>query len=510
VLDGQVTHAGGVMTIKNESTAPGLRMMGADTELVGPNGQKYLTDTEVVIQPAAKKIGRDGAVTVVASSTQVWVNAEEKGPDADLALSVPAHFSITGLSSSDSKNIYGLASQMTLNKQDFQGTAFSYLFDPTTEEYTRVADLNTKRWYPTLAPLPDGSVLAVSGLDGTGQIVQGSHETEQWIPSEQRWIPRPDLTHYFATYPALFQTQTQNVLFYSSSNSGYGLSSQGRQPGFWNVKTNAFTAVPGLRDPQDNETSSSTWAGPVQNQTIAVVGGGGSGTSSESTGRIDVIKLNEPNPHFVPGPSLPQGTRYPQLVTLPDDTMLITGGSRYYRGAHNSDNHVARIYHPSTNTLSVAASPAIGRDYHSEALLMPDGRVITLGGNPLYSDKADTVSATFEQRIEIYTPAYLYHGARPVISSATSTVAVGGSVVVTSPDASSIVSARLIRPGAATHEMDVQQGSIALTVTHQSGSVQLGVPSEATLAPPGDYMLFVLNAQGTPSTAKWIHIAAAS
>ena len=353
-------------------------------------------------------------------------------------------------------------------------------------------------------------MLAVSGLDGTGQIVQGSHETEQWIPSEQRWIPRADLTHYFATYPALFQTENPDVLFYSSSNSGYGLADKGRQPGFWNIKTNGFVSVPGLRDPQDNETSSSAWVGPVQNQTIAVVGGGGVGTSSESTGRIDLIKLNSADPHFVAGPSLPAGTRYPQLVTLPDDTMLITGGSRYYRGEHDSDNHVARIYHPSTNTLTVAASPEIGRDYHSEALLLPDARVVTLGGNPLFSDKADTIAATFEQRIEIYTPAYLYRGPRPRITFATSSVAVGGAITATSPDAGAIVSARLIRPGAATHELDLEQGSIALNVIHHDGSVQLSLPSSAALMPAGNYMLFVLNAAGVPSIAKWVDVTAAS
>jgi hypothetical protein len=510
VLARQVTHAGGVVTIKNESAAPGLRIMLADTEVVSSAGQKYRTDAEVILQPAALQKGPHGKVTVIPSATNVWVNAESRGPAANLHVTTPVHFTITGLVEPDSRNIYGLATQMNMDKQDFEGTSFSYIFDPKTEEYTRVADLTTKRWYPTLTPLSDGSVLAVSGLDGTAQIVKGVHETEQWVPAEQRWIPRPDLSHYFATYPALFQTENKAVLFYSSSNSGYGLGTQGRQPGFWNIDTNAFTPVPGLRDPGQNETSSSAWVGPVQDQTIAIVGGGGVGTSKVSTGRIDVIKLDATNPHYIAGPSLPRGTRYPQLVTLPDDTMLITGGSRYYRGEHASDNHVARIYHPTTNTLSVAASPLIGRDYHSEALLLPDGRVITMGGNPLYADKADTISGTFEQRLEIYTPAYLYRGARPVIASATASVAVGGVVTVASRDADAIVTARLIRPGAATHQLDLEQGSFALQVSHRPGSVALTLPSEVTLVPPGDYMLFVLNSAGVPSIAKWVHVATAS
>jgi hypothetical protein len=509
VLANKITHAGGVMTVKNESPDAGIRVIPIGTEFIGSNGQKYRTDADLIVQPAAK-IETGHTVSVVASQTSVWVNAEAPGPVGNLNVTKATQFSITGLTGADARNIYGLATQMTMKQQDFHGASFSYVFDPRSEEYSRTADLTTKRWYPTLTPLSDGSVLAVSGLNGNGQIVNGTNETEQFDPATSTWVSRPDLTHYFPTYPALFQTAQKDELFYSSSNSGYGPGDQGRQPGFWNIVTNAFTPVPGLRDPQDNETSSSAWVGPIQNQTIAVVGGGGVGESSASTPRIDTIKLNAVEPSFTAGPSLPKGTRYPQLVTLPDDTTLITGGSQYYRGEHDSDNHVARIYHPESNTLTYAADPTVGRDYHSAALLLPDGRVITMGGNPLYADKQDTRAAAFEQRLSIFTPAYLYQvGPRPGITAAPSQAGLGTSMAVRATEPDSVATARLIRPGSTTHELNLEQRSVALAVTHEAdGSLALQVPADPAIVAPGSYMLFLVNAAGVPSVATWVHITA--
>jgi len=256
------------------------------------------------------------------------------------------------------------------------------------------------------------------------------------------------------------------------------------------------------------ETSGSAFAGPVQNQRVIVAGGGGVGESPASTARIDVIDLKEPNAHYVPGPDLPTPTRYPNLVQLPDDSVLISNGSRRYRGRDASDVLLASLYHPATNTLTPAADPTVGRDYHSEGILMPNGQVVTLGGNALFSDEKNTKTATFERRLEIYTPPYLFHGPRPTITAAPTSARLGSSMTVTSPDAASITAARLIRPSAATHATNLEQRSVALTVTHAAdGSISLAVPGEATLVPPGYYMLFLLGAQGTPSVARWVHVS---
>ena len=160
-------------------------------------------------------------------------------------------------------------------------------------------------------------------------------------------------------------------LFYSGSNAGYGSSTVGRTPGIWNLSNNHFTVVPGLADPTETETSMSVLLPPAQAQRYMIVGGGGVGNSLHSTARTAIVDLKAKHPHWAAGPSLPEPTRYPSVVITPDNNVIITGGSRYYRGEFNSDILTCHLYDPATNKLTALASPTVGRDYHSEALLLP-------------------------------------------------------------------------------------------------------------------------------------------
>ncbi|WP_432979233.1 galactose oxidase-like domain-containing protein [Dactylosporangium sp. CA-233914] len=508
VLEQDVKRAGGTVTVKNESPDE-TRTFKKGTVLVGADGHKYTLGDDVTV-PAATKVtypphhtGEQGKTVVTAGEVRVWVDAAAEGKD--YVVDHHAQYVFEGLSGTDQHNFYALADKITMDKQDYQGRKETYEFNPVTEQYERVADMHEKRWYPTLTGLSDGSVLAVSGLDGGGQVVDGS-QNEIYDPKTKQWTVRKDLNQYFPTYPALFQTARDGVLFYSGSNAGYGPADRGRDPGLWNLADNSFTKVPGLRDPDAMETSMSAWAGPVQNQTVMVVGGGGVGESSRSTGRIDIIKLNGANPHYEPGPSLPEGTRYPNLVQLPDDTVLITNGSSDYRGRYDSDNHTARIYHPDTNTLSYAADPHVGRNYHSAAVLLPDGRVLTVGSDPLFRDKKNTITGEFEQRLEIYTPPYLFHGARPSIGNGPTELKAGQEATYTTAS-TDIASARLIRPSAATHMLNTEQRSLALELKQGSGAVTVTLPTSPSLMPPGPYMLFLVNKDGVPSEAKWVSVS---
>lgn len=501
VLGGKVTRAAGGMVVKNEDPDRG-RSFAKGTEFVAPDGRRYRATSAFTVPPAVKTIVRRGA-TVTPSQTTVFVESETTGPAG--VTTTPAQYTITGLAGPDANNFYGLAQKLTLDKQDFQGIADSYEFDPVTEQYTRVGDMTQKRWYPSVLGLPDGKLLSVAGLDGTGAILPGQNEV--YDPATRTWTDRPDLFRYFPTYPALFQTSVAGRLFYSGSNAGYGPADAGREPGFWNLAGNTFEPVPGLRDPDLMETSGSAFAGPVQDQKVIVVGGGGVGESPRSTSRIDVIDLKAPTPRYTPGPDLPAPTRYPNVVQLPDDQLLISNGSRDYRGKGLSDLLLASLYDPATNTLRPAADPTVGRDYHSEGLLLPSGQVMTLGGNALFSDAADTKTAKFETRLEVYTPPYLFRGPRPVISTAPTEARLGTAMTVSTPQAASIATARLIRPSAATHATDLEQRSVALTVGRRpDGALDLRIPAEPTIVPPGYYMLFLVDKAGVPSEAKWVRV----
>ncbi|WP_059011974.1 radical copper oxidase GlxA [Streptomyces specialis] len=501
VLGDAVTHAGGPMLIKNEDPDRS-RTFPKGTRLRSPSGQEYVTEAEVTVPAAKKETLENGEVRVTAGETRVFVVAEAEGEEGVTVR--PEQYAVVGLKGEDARNLYGMAGQLTLDDQDFQGIDAAYEFDPETERYVPVEPMAEARWYPTLTALPDGRVLTVSGLDEVGQVVPGINEI--YDPETKTWSEGPQ--RYFPTYPALFLTQGGDI-FYTGSNAGYGPADEGREPGLWDLDTNTFTEVGGLTDGDQLETSASLLLPPAQDQRFMVLGGGGVGESEKSTERTAIIDLTEDDPRFREGPSLPQGTRYLSSVILPDDTVFTSGGSEDYRGRGESDILKAQFYDPASDTFRPAADPTVGRNYHSEALLLPDGRVATFGSDPLFGDADNTRMGEFEKRVEIYTPPYLFDGRderRPVLGDGPARVAHGGEATFTTGHPGRVERARLMRPSAVTHTTDVEQRSISLEVERGDGEVTFTVPDDPSLIPPGWYMLFATDAEGTPSEAKWIQV----
>jgi hypothetical protein len=508
VLKPDVKKAGGTMQVRNEDPNRS-RKVPKGTVFVSPAGDEYVSNDNLVVPAAAKvtkmvrnKQGVKAPKTVVVTAQQaVFVEARDKGKDK--AVKKMTQFRVKGLKGNSGETLYGMAKAINFNKQDYQGIKAAYEFNPDTELYEKVQPMQYARWYPTLVQLPDSKIMTVSGLDDTGYILNGQNEI--FDPKTTSWSPAA--THYFPTYPALFLTADQK-LFYSGSNGGYGPPTKGRVPGIWDWKKNTFTKVPGLRDANTRETSPSVLLPPAQDQKVMILGGGKPGESRVSTAHTDIVDLSKQDPKFTAGPDLPAGgTRYLSAVIMPDDTVFTTGGSADYRGKHGSDILKAQTYHPDTNTFTNAADPTVGRDYHSEALLLPDGRVVTFGSNPLFGDKGDTLPPTFEKRIEIYTPAYLYQGGeRPQVTGGTTEAVRGKSADFTTPDASKIATVRLMRPSSVTHVTDVQQRSIALDFKKTASGITTTIPKNSALVPSGWYMLFVADKKGVPSVAHWVHV----
>ncbi|MEV6299971.1 galactose oxidase early set domain-containing protein [Actinoplanes sp. NPDC051861] len=504
VLEKDIEHAAGVMKIKNESPDLGSRVFPKGTEFLGPQQRIYRSRADVTV-PAASKMWHGNRMMVHAGEAEVWVDAVEPGDGPTVAK--PAQYAIAGLTGNDTRNLYGIAEKITREKQEYGGDKTSYEFDPITERYVRTGDLVEHRWYPTLAPLPGGDVLAVSGLDEFGRMLPGVNE--RYRTAERRWVPAPGLRRVFPTYPALFLTRDER-LFFSGSNAGYGSDTEGRTPGLWDVRTNRFQPVPGLLDPKMTETSSSVMLPPAQDQKVMILGGGAVGDSPNSTARTAVVDLDEPRPAFERGPDLPHPTRYLNSVVLPDDTVFTSGGSSGYRGGPyrgktRSDLLTAQIYHPDERAFTTAAAPVVGRNYHAEALLLPDGRVVTMGSDPVY-DRRGRDPGTFEQRIEIYSPPYLFRGDRPRIVGGSATLRPGRRSVFATPDPERIRAARLLRPSAITHGTDVDQRSVALGVHRIPGGLSLAVPKDRGVVPPGWYMLFLIDGGGVPSPARWVQV----
>ncbi|MGA5202094.1 galactose oxidase-like domain-containing protein [Streptomyces variegatus] len=509
LLDGEVTRAGGGMRVKNENPDKAV-FLKKGTRFRSPAGVEYVTRFDVTV-PKAKRgfkvtYNSRGAMQpwktkVTAAEARVFVEAVDKGPLS--ATEKQAQYEVVGLKGRAAENTYGLSEKITLDKQDFQGIRAAYEFDPKAEKYVPVDPMQKARWYPTLVGLDDGRVLAVSGLDDVGMIDPGDNEI--YDPETKKWSPGPK--RYFPTYPALFLTKG-GKLFYPASNAGYGPADQGRAPGLWDLETNTFEKVPGLTDLDQTETSASVLLPPAQDQKVMILGGGGVGESKKSTPRTAVVDLKKDNPAFEDGPDLPQGTRYLNSVIMPDDTVFTANGSRDYRGRSASNILKAQFYDPKSNAFREAASPEVGRNYHSEALLLPDGRVATFGSDPLFDDQQNTKLGHFEQRMEIFTPPSLHKNARnrPALKDGPRTLDDDHRITFRTDHPERVAEARLMRPSAVTHTTDVEQRSIALDITRKGGAVTFEVPRDPALVPPGWYMLFVTDAEGTPSRAKWVHV----
>jgi hypothetical protein len=187
---------------------------------------------------------------------------------------------------------------------------------------------------------------------------------------------------------------------------------------------------------------------------------------------------------------------YVSAVLLPDGKVFETGG-----GLHNRADPVyeASMFDPMTNTFTPGlATDPVPRTYHSSAFLLPDGRIMAVGDNP--------GNGTFEMRISIYSPPYLFQGARPQYSISGGTDWAYGTMHTISVN-TPIVKASLIRPAAVTHSSDPNQRYIDLPMSViDNSTIGLNVTSNPNLAPPGWYMLFVVGTNGVPSVAQWVHL----
>jgi Galactose oxidase-like, Early set domain len=231
--------------------------------------------------------------------------------------------------------------------------------------------------------------------------------------------------------------------------------------------------------------------------------GGGPSDMHDQTGATNttaITDLSSPHPEVVTAAPMAKRRMHLCATLLPDRTVLVNGGAMMEESGADATLE-AEIYRPDVTggpgIWAMAAKSRVARLYHSVALLVPDGRVITAGSNP--------ARKTEELRIEVFWPPYLFAGPRPTFNPSATEVSYGESV----PTAvgTEIASACLIRPGATTHSLDTEQRLVNLPIQLAGPeAVLLQMPATATIAPPGWYLLFVVTGTGIPSEGSWIHL----
>jgi hypothetical protein len=194
---------------------------------------------------------------------------------------------------------------------------------------------------------------------------------------------------------------------------------------------------------------------------------------------------------------------YHVLTMLPDGTVLVTGGGRT-TGQADLPNAVyqAEIWSPTTETWTTMSSMQGPRLYHGTALLMPDARVFVSGGGRGYGYVAPSDQLT----AEYFSPPYLFKGARPTITSAPTQLPYNQAFNIQTPDAASISKVVLISLGSMTHAFNMNQRYVPLAYSAGSNNLSVVAPANANLAPPGYYMLFLVNTNGVPSVAAIVKV----
>src|SRR5205085_12352719 len=183
---------------------------------------------------------------------------------------------------------------------------------------------------------------------------------------------------------------------------------------------------------------------------------------------------------------------------LPDGKVLVTGGERSTEGPNAppaDPAYTSEMWDPTTGTWTTMASITTVRTYHSIALLLPDGRVLSAGGD------FGVTSA------EIYSPPYLFNGARPTITSGPTNVGYGSLFFIGTPNATTITKVTMIPLGSVTHGFNMSQRFLRPSFSLATGGLNVTAPSNANNAPQGYYMLFILNGSGVPSVAKIIQLS---
>jgi hypothetical protein len=155
----------------------------------------------------------------------------------------------------------------------------------------------------------------------------------------------------------------------------------------------------------------------------------------------------------------------------------------------------AELWSPATAQWKTLAGMRTPRLYHSTALLLPDGKVLVAGGGRFGVNQFSA---------EVFSPPYLFKGPRPTLTSAPATLQYEVSFTVGTPNGASIATVSLLRLGAVTHAFNFDQRFVKLTFQQVSGGLRVQAPTNAKLAPPGYYMLFLVNTTGVPSVAKMV------
>jgi len=389
-----------------------------------------------------------------------------------------------------------------------------WTFDPWDETWTRQPDTARGRWYPTQTELPDGRTLFLGGYDENGeQAVDTDLEVFRASPDphgigQVKLFPSGERNT--GTYPHAFTMPNGQVLMAGQRSQDNALLTVTKKgPDGKPVDVFEWT-----------DTERSSWrtqgtailepAGPAGSTRVTLIGGTDPSNRDEAaahtpprdtTQTIDIAHLAN---GWLPAASMKVARSNFNSVVLPDGSVVAVGGSNGNSDAEGLyaswDDHRSRqieIRDPATGQWRLGPAQQEDRAYHSTAVLLPDGRVLSGGDDRSGMRTSDTA--------EIYSPPYLFRGPRPLIGAVPANLRWGEPFRVGS--SSNATRAVLMAPGVTTHGAEMQARHVELAITRRDSSgLNAIAPPSGGVAPPGWYMLFLLSKDGVPSVARWVHV----
>jgi hypothetical protein len=391
------------------------------------------------------------------------------------------------------------------HKADDRGLDVTNIFDPTSQTWASGLPKMAKgRWYPTVTSLWDGRMLTVAGRDTTSKVVL---IPEIW--ENNRWVQLTGASVSLPYYPRDFVAPNGKVFYAGERVTSRWLNpdavtTKGRGSWTWNSTLNHVW--PFNRD----------YGSAVMYETgkILYAGGGGylqwgspDAKASAPTATAETIDLNLAAPAWQNTDAMHFARRHLNATILPDGQVLVTGGTS--AGGFNTLSgavHAAETWSPRTGHWTQLASNTIDRGYHAISLLLPDGTVVH-GASGDAAVPGSTELYPRQTNSELFRPPYLFKGARPTITSlAQSTVGYGAKFTINTPNGLQITEVRWIRLGSVTHAFDANQRANTLAFSKTLNQVTVTAPKNGKLAPPGHYMVFILNRNGVPSVGKVIKV----
>lgn len=363
-----------------------------------------------------------------------------------------------------------------------------YSFDPVTRAWTRKADMQYARWYPSVTQLPDGRMVTFSG-----QITSGNYANtpEMFDPASGQSSTLPIATPQLREiqYPQTSVLPNGKLLVISTEQGGVMI---------FDPVTNAWTQAGTTQVPYG------VWTSFAPGKYL-ITGGGTTfdsynpSTPGPSQRTARVLDMTNGSPVWSDASPMANARSFHNVTMLPTGQALAVGGSTVVNDYSSTGTQTAELWDPVSTTWTSMASPARPRMYHSVSMLMPDGRVLSAGGGRL-------APAPDQLNMQMYSPPYLFKGARPTIANLPATMGYSSSVDLVSPEAADIAKVSLVSLASVTHTADWNQHFVDLPFTRSGDTLTVSTPAGANLATPNYYMVFAVNAAGVPSVAKIVKL----